>query len=58
MAAATFWADHTPSDSRALVEFILQDKKLKLTVFFVRGNVVDINAVRRCRQTAKELLIW
>ncbi len=56
--SATFWADHSPSDSRALVEYILQDKQLKLTVFFVKGNVVDINAIRHCKQKAKELLLW
>jgi hypothetical protein len=57
-AGATFWAEHEPSNSRALVEYQLQNKKLKLTIFFVRGNVIDVNVIRRMKQKAKEMLIW
>jgi hypothetical protein len=58
MPAATFWVLHVPSESRAIVEFTLQDRKVKLnSLFFVKGNVVDINLVRQLKQRAKEILI-
>lgn len=57
--AAHFWLEHEPSNSRALAEFILQDKQVKLTtIFFVRGNVIDINVIRLAKQKARELLLW
>jgi hypothetical protein len=58
MAAATFWVVHPPSKSRALVEFTLQDKKIRLSsFFFTQGNVVDINTIREIRQRAKAILV-
>jgi predicted metallo-beta-lactamase superfamily hydrolase len=58
MPAATFWTVHTPSKSRAIVEFTLQDRKVKLSgVYFTQGNVVDINVVRILKRQAQSILI-
>jgi len=58
MPAATFWAIHPESKSKAIVEFILQDKKVKLNaIFFTQGNVVDINVVRKMSEHAKKMLL-
>lgn len=58
MLAASFWIDHPPSDSRALVEFGLKDRKVFLSgIFFVRGNVIDINAIRAMHKHARLMLL-
>lgn len=58
MQAATFWVNHLPSDSRAIVEFGLQKKKVLLTgVFFLRGNIIDINVVKALHKTARNILL-
>jgi hypothetical protein len=59
MQAASFWVNHQPSNSRALVEFGLVDRRVVLTgVFFVRGNVMDINVIRELYLEAKRFLLW
>jgi hypothetical protein len=59
MRSATFWVFHTPSKSRALVEFGLIDKKIKLLgICFTHGNVVELTTIRDCREHAKKHLIY
>lgn len=54
MRSATFWVIHPPSKSRAMVEYGLIDKKVKLMgIFFTHGNVVDIATIRKTRDQAK-----
>jgi hypothetical protein len=58
LPTATFWATHTPSHSRALIEFKLENNKVKMTaVFFANGNVLDINVVRNLYKEANRLLM-
>lgn len=58
MFSATFWVNHLPTNSRALVEFGLKDKKVCLTcIHFIRGNVMDINVFRDLRDKAKKILL-
>ena len=58
MLAATFWANHKPSESRAVVEFRLRGGKVHLTgVYFLRGNTIDINAVRSLYKQATNILL-
>ena len=56
MRSQTFWVFHAPSKSRAMVEFGLLDKKVKLMgIFFTHGNVIDLDLVRKCQREAKQL---
>ncbi len=56
MRSATFWVIHPPSKSRAMVEFGLIDKKVKLMgIFFTHGNVVELPLIRECQQKAKAM---
>jgi hypothetical protein len=58
MRAATFWLNHSASDSRVLVEFDIYKQKVYIvSVYFVRGNVIDINQVRKLKEQAKKYLI-
>jgi hypothetical protein len=58
MRAATFWLNHSPSNSRVLVEFDLYKNKVYIaSIYFVRGNVVDINAIRKLQGQAKQYLL-
>ncbi len=57
MASATFWAKHMPSNSLAIIEFQLRDKKVRLSgVYFVQGNVIDIGIVNACARRARLIL--
>jgi hypothetical protein len=58
MKTQTFWIVHPASKSRAMAEFGLVDKKVKLMgIFWTHGNVVDIRLVRECQQEAKQLFL-
>lgn len=58
MRSATFWVWHAASKSRAMVEFGLIDKKVKLMgIFFTHGNVVDLVVVRNCQRRAREIFL-
>ena len=58
MQSQTFWVFHPPSKSRAMVEFGLVDKKVKLLgLFFTHGNVVDINLIREVARKARLMLL-
>ncbi len=57
MPAATFFADHHPSNSRAIIEFTLRDKQVRLSgIYFVQGNVVDLGVIRACARRARLIL--
>ena len=54
MQSLTFFIDHKPSSSRAIVEFGLIDKKVKMTAcYFVKGNIVSLKAVKACYKQAR-----
>jgi len=54
---ASFWIYHKLSNSKALVEFCLKNKKVALdNVYFIQGNVLDINIFRLCVYKANLLL--
>ncbi len=58
MLSATFWVVHAPSKSRALVEFGLVDKRVKLLgICFTHGNVIELATIRDCREHARKHLI-
>lgn len=58
MRSATFWIFHKDSKSRAMIEFGLVDKKVKLMgIFFTHGNVADIATVRKCQARAREIFL-
>jgi hypothetical protein len=57
MRSAIFWINHKPSKSRVMVEFVLENRKIKLLgAHFVRGNVVDLSVVRSAMQHARNVL--
>ena len=54
MKSATFWVIHPATKSRAMVEFAMINKKIKLIGFyFTQGNVVELKSIRACQQKAK-----
>ena len=57
MPAATFFADHGPSNSRAVIEFQLRDKQVRLSaIYFIQGNVVDLSVIRACMRRSRLIL--
>lgn len=58
MRAATFWLNHSESDSRVLVEFDIHKNKVYIaSIYFIRGNVVDLNVIRKLQEQAKQYLL-
>jgi hypothetical protein len=58
MKTATFFCNHIPTKSRAVVEFAADKQRVYIVgVNFVEGKVIDINAVRACSKRAKHLLV-
>ena len=58
MRAATFWLNHSESDSRVLVELDLHKNKAYIvSVYFIRGNVIDLTEVIKLRDKAQLLLV-
>lgn len=56
MKTQTFWIVHPESKSRAMAEFGLMDKKVKLMgIFWTHGNVIDLNTFRECRTKARKM---
>lgn len=59
METATFFCDHAPSQSRAVIEFAANKRQVYiLGVGFIKGNVIDLNVVRACLKRAKYILVF
>lgn len=57
MRTASFWLNHSESDSQAMVVFTLKNGKVRQHgIGFVNGNVVSLNSYMLCKRLAKDLL--
>jgi inosine-uridine nucleoside N-ribohydrolase len=58
MDTATWFINHSPSDSRTAVSFAVQNKRIRLIeVTSIKGNVIPLKEVRACFKLAKQILL-